>query len=227
MVREFVGHGIGSALHEEPQIPNYGTAGRGPRLAEGMALAIEPMVNAGKPAVKVLGDGWTAVTKDKAPVGDFEHTVVVTGDGAAILTLSDEAAVEGWTNGQRPPDRTAAGVVLELLPSHLVKVGARRAARGDGAPGQPGRTPTSAVIVGDRVLVQLMANGSDRARGSSRSYSEGSGRRFGECGRGFGTRVSMKVRASVKRICDKCKVVRRRGVVRVICTNQKHKQRQG
>ena len=69
VVREFVGHGIGTALHEEPQIPNYGTAGRGPRLAEGMVLAIEPMVNAGKPAVKVLGDGWTAVTKDEGPVG--------------------------------------------------------------------------------------------------------------------------------------------------------------
>ena len=81
VVREFVGHGIGTALHEEPQIPNYGTAGRGPRLPEGMALAIEPMVNAGKPAVKVLGDGWTAVTKDKALSAHFEHTVVVTEDG--------------------------------------------------------------------------------------------------------------------------------------------------
>ena len=81
VVREFVGHGIGTSLHEEPQIPNYGTAGRGPRLVEGMALAIEPMVNAGKPAVKVLGDGWTAVTKDKALSAHFEHTVVVTEDG--------------------------------------------------------------------------------------------------------------------------------------------------
>jgi methionyl aminopeptidase len=91
VVREFVGHGIGTALHEEPQIPNYGTAGRGPRLQEGMALAIEPMVNAGKPAVKVLGDGWTAVTKDKALSAHFEHTVVVTSDGCRILTLMDEA----------------------------------------------------------------------------------------------------------------------------------------
>ena len=90
VVREFVGHGIGTALHEEPQIPNYGTAGRGPRLAEGMALAIEPMVNAGKPAVKVLGDGWTAVTKDKALSAHFEHTVVVTEDGCRVLTLPPE-----------------------------------------------------------------------------------------------------------------------------------------
>ena len=86
MVREFVGHGIGTKLHEEPQIPNYGPAGRGPRLSEGMVLAIEPMVNFGKPAVKVLGDGWTAVTKDGSLSAHFEHTVVVTGNGCRILT---------------------------------------------------------------------------------------------------------------------------------------------
>jgi methionyl aminopeptidase len=92
VVREFVGHGIGTSLHEEPQIPNYGTAGRGPRLQEGMALAIEPMVNAGKPAVKVLQDGWTAVTKDKGLSAHFEHTVVVTEDGCRVLTRQDESA---------------------------------------------------------------------------------------------------------------------------------------
>lgn len=86
VVREFVGHGIGAKLHEEPQIPNYGTPGRGPRLAEGMVLAIEPMVNIGKPAVKVLGDGWTAVTKDGSLSAHFEHTVVVTPGGCRILT---------------------------------------------------------------------------------------------------------------------------------------------
>ena len=78
VVREFVGHGIGQRMHEEPQIPNYGDAGRGPRLAEGMVLAIEPMVNAGKAAVKVLADGWTAVTRDKSLSAHFEHTVAVT-----------------------------------------------------------------------------------------------------------------------------------------------------
>ncbi|MGH9409272.1 MAG: type I methionyl aminopeptidase [Vicinamibacterales bacterium] len=86
IVREFVGHGIGAALHEEPQIANYGEAGRGPRLAEGMTLAIEPMVNMGKPAVKVLSDGWTAVTKDGSLSAHFEHTVAVTKDGPLILT---------------------------------------------------------------------------------------------------------------------------------------------
>lgn len=87
VVREFVGHGVGAALHEEPQVPNYGPAGRGPRLAEGMTLAIEPMVAMGKSAVKVLGDGWTAVTKDGSLSAHFEHTVAVTGDGPRILTV--------------------------------------------------------------------------------------------------------------------------------------------
>jgi len=86
VVREFVGHGIGAALHEEPQVPNYGPAGRGPRLAEGMVLAIEPMVNMGKPAVRVLSDGWTAVTKDGLLSAHFEHTVAVTALGPLVLT---------------------------------------------------------------------------------------------------------------------------------------------
>jgi methionyl aminopeptidase len=93
VVREFVGHGIGTSLHEEPQIANYGPGGRGPRLAEGMVLAIEPMVNVGDAAVKVLADGWTAVTRDSSLSAHFEHTVVVTGDGCEILTLrAGEAA---------------------------------------------------------------------------------------------------------------------------------------
>jgi methionyl aminopeptidase len=87
VVREFVGHGIGTSLHEEPQIANYGPAGHGPRLSEGMVFAIEPMVNAGKADVKVLSDGWTAVTRDGKLSAHFEHTVVVTRDGCEILTL--------------------------------------------------------------------------------------------------------------------------------------------
>ncbi len=86
VVREFVGHGIGEHLHEEPQIPNYGQPGRGPKLAEGMVLAIEPMVAMGKPDVKVLSDGWTAVTKDGSLAAHFEHTVAVTAAGPMVLT---------------------------------------------------------------------------------------------------------------------------------------------
>jgi methionyl aminopeptidase len=86
VVKLFVGHGIGRELHEEPQVPNYGTAGHGPRLREGMALAIEPMVNAGSHDVKILDDGWTAVTVDGRKSAHFEHTVVVTSGSPLILT---------------------------------------------------------------------------------------------------------------------------------------------
>ncbi len=86
IVREFVGHGIGTQLHEAPQIPNYGPPGTGPVLKAGMVLAIEPMVNAGRPEVEVLADGWTAVTKDHRLSAHFEHTVAVTEPGPEILT---------------------------------------------------------------------------------------------------------------------------------------------
>jgi methionyl aminopeptidase len=86
VVREFVGHGIGTKLHEEPQIPNFGSRGHGTRLREGMVLAIEPMVNFGKPGTRVLDDKWTAVTADGSFSAHFEHCVAVTKDGPLILT---------------------------------------------------------------------------------------------------------------------------------------------
>ncbi len=86
VVRDFVGHGIGRQLHEPPQIPNYGEPGCGPELKVGMTIAIEPMVNAGAPGVKVLNDGWTAVTVDGQRSAHFEHTIVVTDSGPEILT---------------------------------------------------------------------------------------------------------------------------------------------
>ena len=86
VVREFVGHGIGTRLHEDPQVPNYGMRGQGQKLREGMVLAIEPMVNAGRPDVQVLSDGWTAVTQDGSLSAHFEHTVAVTAEGAMVLT---------------------------------------------------------------------------------------------------------------------------------------------
>ena len=86
VVRDFVGHGIGSRLHEDPKVPNYGTPGVGPKLKEGMVLAIEPMVNTGKSGSRVLRDQWTAVTEDGGYSAHFEHTVVVTGNGPWILT---------------------------------------------------------------------------------------------------------------------------------------------
>lgn len=86
VVREFVGHGIGRDLHEDPQVPNYGKPGRGTKLKPGMTLAIEPMINVGLPGVKVLEDGWTAVTVDGQRSAHFEHTVAVTENGPEILT---------------------------------------------------------------------------------------------------------------------------------------------
>jgi methionyl aminopeptidase len=105
VVREFVGHGIGTAMHEEPQIPNYGEPGRGPRLTEGMVLAIEPMINAGKSAVRILEDGWTAVTRDGSLSAHFEHTVCVTGSGPAILTTCNGDGAQRMSSA---PDVVAA-----------------------------------------------------------------------------------------------------------------------
>lgn len=87
IVREYVGHGVGTELHEEPQIPNYGIPGRGPRLKPGMVLAIEPMVNVGERYVKTLEDNWTVVTVDGTLCAHFEHTIAITQDGFEILTL--------------------------------------------------------------------------------------------------------------------------------------------
>jgi methionyl aminopeptidase len=86
VVRDFVGHGIGVHMHEDPQVPNFGHAGKGMKLRAGMVIAIEPMVNAGKPDVLVLDDGWTAVTADGSMSAHFEHTVAVTATGARVLT---------------------------------------------------------------------------------------------------------------------------------------------
>ncbi|MEK6576183.1 MAG: type I methionyl aminopeptidase [Nitrospirota bacterium] len=87
VVFDFVGHGIGKNLHEEPQVPNFGVSGQGPRLKEGMVLAIEPMVNMGGAATRILDDNWTAVTKDGSLSAHSEHTVAITGKGPMILTI--------------------------------------------------------------------------------------------------------------------------------------------
>jgi len=87
VVREYVGHGIGTAMHEEPDVPNYGVPGRGMRLRSGMVLAIEPMLNAGKRTTRLLADGWTVVTADGGRSAHFEHTVAVTASGPEVLTV--------------------------------------------------------------------------------------------------------------------------------------------
>jgi methionyl aminopeptidase len=96
VVREFVGHGIGTKMHEEPNVLNYGEPGHGPRLQEGMVLALEPMVNMGEPGVRVLADEWTAVTNDGKPSAHFEHTVAITANGPRILTRPDDVKGTSW-----------------------------------------------------------------------------------------------------------------------------------
>jgi methionyl aminopeptidase len=96
VVREYVGHGIGTRMHEEPQVPNYGRPGRGLRLDVGLVLAIEPMVNEGGAETDVLDDGWTVVTADGSRSAHFEHTVAITPDGPEVLTLLDGARQEDW-----------------------------------------------------------------------------------------------------------------------------------
>lgn len=93
IVREFVGHGVGRRLHEEPQVPNYRPAGKSPTLLPGMTLAIEPMVNAGVPSVRILDDGWTVITEDRKPSAHFEHTVLITSGDPEILTLRPREAL--------------------------------------------------------------------------------------------------------------------------------------
>ena len=95
VVREFVGHGIGTKMHDEPNLPNYGDPGRGARLQEGMVIAVEPMVNAGRPEVR-MRDEWTAETADGSPSAHFEHTVAVTGNGPWILTRPKEMTGPSW-----------------------------------------------------------------------------------------------------------------------------------
>ena len=88
VVRDFVGHGVGTSLHEAPEVPNFGTAGRGVRLMPGMTLAIEPMINLGKPQVKIMPDGWTVLTQDGSLSAHFEHTIAITADGPQIMTIA-------------------------------------------------------------------------------------------------------------------------------------------
>ncbi len=99
VVREFCGHGIGRSFHEEPQVLHYGKAGTGPELLPGMIFTIEPMINAGKAAISELPDGWTIVTKDRSLSAQWEHTILVTTDGAEVMTMSAGAPSNPFTTG--------------------------------------------------------------------------------------------------------------------------------
>ena len=102
VVRELVGHGVGRAMHEEPQVPNYGSAGTGMELRAGLVLAVEPMITEGSEKIRVLGDGWTVVTADGKLAAHFEHTIAVTDDGPKVLTLRDFAEHPGMERYRTP-----------------------------------------------------------------------------------------------------------------------------
>jgi len=102
VIRTFVGHGIGRALHEEPQVPNFGFPGRGPKIRRGLVIAIEPMIAAGDWEVEILGDGWTAVTKDRSLAAHFEQTVALTGLGAEVLSADEDGDRRGRASKEQP-----------------------------------------------------------------------------------------------------------------------------
>ena len=93
VVREYVGHGVGSVMHEDPEVPNYGRPGRGPRLVRGMTIAVEPMVNMGSAAIRVLDDGWTVVTQDGKPACHYENTILITSGDPEILTVCGDGPI--------------------------------------------------------------------------------------------------------------------------------------
>ena len=130
VVRSLVGHGVGRSMHEDPQVPNYGKPGKGPLLAEGMVLAIEPMTTAGRPGVRVGGDGWAIYSQDGSPAAHFEFTVAVTAAGPQILTP--------W---HLPPDARGAGG--ERAPAH----GERAPDDGERAPAGDERAPAGDAVV--------------------------------------------------------------------------------
>ena len=101
VIRSFVGHGIGFSLHEEPQVPNFGSPGRGPKLRPGMVLAIEPMIAIGNWEVEILSDNWTAVTKDRSLSAHYEHTVALTKNGVEILSLLESENNHGYVKESR------------------------------------------------------------------------------------------------------------------------------
>jgi len=107
IVQEYGGHGIGSEMHMDPPVPNEGRPGQGPALAEGMALAIEPLLVLGSPAIRLLDDGWTVVTEDGSPAAHFEHTVAITADGPRVLTAADGGR-DGFARLAQLPPRELA-----------------------------------------------------------------------------------------------------------------------
>ena len=213
----FVGHGIGRQMHEEPQVPNFLSRclrGSGDfRIEPGLVIAVEPMVNMGTKRVKMLRDHWTQSTLDRKPSAHFEHTIAITKDGPVLLTEAptpDEAASLPWdfAGADSPANRSRRKCGrLSAVPECLKRRESRARAGSKISKFQPLNCGLAAVYSS---VSRHIAAAVPRPAFSCAEPS-----------------VAMKVKASVKRICDKCKVVRRRGVVYVVCSNPRHKQRQG
>ncbi len=146
VVREYVGHGIGTAMHEEPQVPNYGPAGRGLKLKEGIVLAIEPMVNAGGPETEVLDDGWTVITRDGRRSAHFEHTIAVTEHGPEVLTLPDlhRRPATRWARSSTRGAPTPSETVTSRRPSGARAIASPWGNRTSSGEGAAQGTPRSA-----------------------------------------------------------------------------------
>ncbi len=205
VVRSLVGHGVGRSMHEDPQVPNYGRPGKGPLLEEGMVLAIEPMTTAGRPAVRVGGDGWAVFSQDDSPAAHFEFTVAITAAGRGCsrrgTSRRGPASSRRTAAPPRPPRRWAS--------RSRARADARRSPRGRSATIDCPRA-REGVSCCERILDQVAA-AVPAARARSPDQPKG----------------IMKVRPSVKPMCEKCKIIRRHGAVLVICQNKRHKQRQG
>ncbi len=127
VVRSLVGHGVGRSMHEDPQVPNYGSPGKGPQLKEGMVIAVEPMTTAGRASVRVAGDGWAIFSQDGSPAAHFEFTVAITGDGPRILTPWHLSAPEREASGAGAGDRSASGAGAGERPATGANAGQRTA----------------------------------------------------------------------------------------------------
>ena len=200
-------------MHEDPQIPNFGPPGRGPELQEGMVFAIEPMITAGSHDIHLDDDGWSIYTADGSMAAHFEHTVAITADGPQILTLGPDGT------SVVVPSPSSRQTLVNLLAPFARPMGTLRWL----ASGQPGV----------RRALPSRSGRVRRSRGAvagvcTRSYTTAPRLRTTFDAGLFDRRGGfMKVRPSVKPMCDKCRIIRRAGNVLVICPNPRHKQRQG
>ena len=197
-------------MHEDPQIPNFGQPGTRPGAAEGMVFAIEPMITAGSHDIHLDDDGWSIYTVDGSMAAHFEHTVAITADGPLILTLGPDGTSVVYRVGLSGGDRRSR----LRVPATLRRLASGRRASRRALHGTSGRVRRSRGAVAWRLHAPVH-------RAASSHHFEPAALPSGRRG-GF-----MKVRPSVKPMCDKCRIIRRAGHVLVICPNPRHKQRQG